>query len=908
MSEEFWQNKIKAFFHDPPDKALILFHKPHEERRDNILDKLGLKYDKSIDPADRISSAMQRVDIPSEYRMDKGVCSNHICFKGTFKPVFKHTLSGELENFGEIIDFIGTHGYEKALDEYGFNPEAVEEFLDENNWKKTYFLLWRFLPEKYQLGYFLPADTRVPDHGIWDHLEVTAAISSCLGSGLALLATKLPAVQEFISHSRKLADLWAASHVYSTIIFAGIKAIIEEYGPDVVIYPQLRGNPMMDLTEFNGNGKFTLLDYVDREKVKECLKVSNFPNTFLCLIPFSKAEKVSKKVERAIEQKWEDMAHKAQKLLEENGVEIDEALWDAQIKNAIEVTSVWLEFLNFDRFNNLKNDLPGDLREYQEKWLDFTEDSKSHGDLRVERHGLRWYKVYEGDAEKLRVDVSEKNEFVKFCNEMFDIEKAKILESLYGSLQQDPSHFYSITFEILGIILAQKSRFWKAWEEQPISGRKCLMCGRRAALVEKSLDGRIYRYWKGEEKGWKEKPIEELKETKYLLKEGERLCAVCLTKRLYGFRAKSIFEEIFDRGFKPPEQESVVEIAARDFIEKAETDKEVKMILDSDMELVYKHEWEEKEFAKSLSPEVRKKFEELWKMHGEPNKHYAILMMDGDRIGKMLSGETLPEFGEFLHPKFKKAIEEWKENGKEKGGKLIKMKRILTPSHHIAISRAMKNFSLYVVPKIVEKYKGFLIYAGGDDILALFSTDKVLDAAREIQEFFKKDLYEIDGKKMGFGNKASMSAGIVFVHYKWPLYDAIERVREAERKAKSKYGRNAFCITFIKRSGEILTAGGKWDFITHLTHVVKSILARRISHQFIHDLMDSCDFLSGDMLKAEVRRLLKRRKEKASDDEVREIQGRILCLIEKYDAQSLPSKELVKALKILYDAYRGEER
>jgi len=903
--KEFWQDKIKAFLHDPPDKALILFHKSHEKKVADIWDNIGLKDDAKrlrtfiekrkglreaypqIHNADVIASAMQRLDIPPGYRMDNAAnCDVHICFKGTFKPVFKHTLSGAMENFDEIKRFIATYGYERALEKYGFNLNAVRSFLDESDWKKMYFLLWRFLPEIYDLGYILPADTRIPDHSIWDHLDVTSAIFSCLRhdvrhDGLCLFAVKIPAVQEFISHSRKLSDLWASSHIYSTIIFEGIKVIVDKFGPDVIIYPQLRGNPMFDLAEFTGeHSKFRLSDesanlgLIDKKVVNEKLQVANFPNVFLCFIPISKND-IHKEVEDAIRQRWREIADKARDLLSnEADIYIDKKLWNDQINTAVEVAIAWLRFYNFNEFNKIKDKIPSDLRELQEKWLSFVEEAERR--------------------------------------------------SNYG-------YFYLVTYELLGIILAQKSRLWKAWKEQPITGKKCLMCGRRNALLERFRDEKskkeFYRYWKDNK--WNKKPIDELKRFKHLLKEGERLCAVCLTKRLYGWRPRSIFEEIF-KDFKPPKQESVVYVAARDFIENFETHPILRKVIERDIELIYKHEWGESEERipeekrksieelkrqlkknwKELKDELKKAYEQLGK---KPNKYYAILMMDGDRIGKMLSGETLPNFGEFLHPVFKNKIKEWREKRKEKGKELVEMRRILTPSHHIAISRAMKDFSLYVVPKIAKEYKGFLVYAGGDDVLALFPTDKVLNAAKEIQEWFRKDFYEIDvnGRKkkvMGLGNKASMSAGIVFAHYKWPLHDAIEKVREAERKAKNDYGRNAFCMTFIKRSGEILTAGGKWDFVNDLIDIAKAIIDRKISHRFIYDFIDVSDVLKGDMLKAEVRRLLERRREKAKDEELREINGKLCCLIEKYEAQGLSAKELGNAIKILYDAYRGEER
>ena len=840
---EFWEDKIKTFLHDPPDKALILFHVAHEGRRDEILEKISLKYDKKLDGADHIASAMQRLNIPVDYRMDRGGCSNHICFKGLNKPVFKHTLSSVEENFKEIKEFIATYGYEKALNKFGFDPGTVKEFFDENDWKSTYFSIWRFLPEKYLLGYFLPADTRIPDHSIWDHLDVTAAISSCLGD-LGLFALKMPAVQEFISQSRKLSDLWASSYIFSQLIFEGIKVIIEEIGPDAVIYPHLRGNSLFDISYTRA----------EPNQLEDQLRVANFPNTFLCFIPSKKAEEIEKRCKDKIKKKWKKIAghlkHVKKIIKDTTNIEIDETLWENQINTAISISAVWREVFNFDRYKDEKDDLPEDLKDRQKRWLNFIEE-----------------------ADK---------------------------KSNYG-------HFYYLTYELLGTILAQKSRFWEAWEEEPITGKKCLMCGRRNAVIENGLE-KGYRGWDG--KKWEKIALHN--QFKHLLKERERLCAVCLVKRIY---PKRIFPRAFGDKLKirPPEFESVVDIAARAFIEKVKSDEDIKELIKEDIALIYKHEWEskEKENVVGRYGRVKEKLEIFWETYGEPNKYYAILMMDGDRIGKVLSGEKLPNFGDFLHLAFKHKIkEEW-----NKGNDLINEKRILTPSHHIAISRAMKDFSVYKVPEIVNKYDGFLVYSGGDDILALFPTNRILPAAKELQDFFKKDFYEIeingDKKKvMGLGKYASMSAGIVFAHYKHPLYDVIEKVREVEQKAKNVYKRNAFCFSFIKRSGGILTAGGKWDFVDDLVTIANSIVNEKISHGFIYDFMEDIKILKEEyMLKSEVKRLLKRRKtEKATNEEINDILGKVLCLIDKYKSSNLPVEDIGNALKILYDAYRGEER
>ncbi|MGD9627466.1 MAG: type III-B CRISPR-associated protein Cas10/Cmr2 [Methanobacteriales archaeon] len=862
---KFWEDKLKAFLHDPPDKALILFHVGHEQKRDEILKIFNLKYDNRLNKADHLSSQMQRLNIPREYRMDNPRnCNRHICFKGRFKPIFKHPISAVKMEFDDLKEFIESFGYKKSLEEYGFSPSILKGFSELKDWKRTYFLLWRFLPEVYPHGYFLPADTRIPDHSIWDHLDLSAAIAPCIDDDLALLALKIPSVQEFISHSRKLSDLWASSHILSTLIFEGIKVIAEELGPETIIYPQLRGNPMVDLAEFNEkNENFVLykeglelgLIREDQRRQEGRVYIANFPNVFLSFVPFSKMEYIVKRIENSILEGWKRISENAREEIEESlNIKIDANLWRYQIENTIDTTSAWIKNLNFKTFEKMKSKLPKDLKDKQKKWLDFVEN--------VEKWENRGY-------------------------------------------------FYSLSYELLMAILKQKSRLWKNWENKPLTGKKCVMCGRRDALLEKDLIG--YKAWDSAKQTWNE-----FKSNIRLLKDGERLCAVCLIKRVY----KSIFKKLFS--VDPPEFESLAEIAGRRFIEAMEKDDKCNRILDElkrfDIELIYPHEWKTRKKEVKDGEKLQEGLEKCWEKKGKPNKYYAILMMDGDKIGKMLSGENLPKLKHFMHDKFKEKIQEW-----EKGEKLLKMKRILTPSHHIAISRAMKDFSLHEVPRIVEEHGGSLIYAGGDDVLALFPAESVLIAADKIQKCFKKDFYEDDEKKwMGLGNKASMSAGIVFAHYKWPLYDAIERCREAERKAKEEYGRNAFYTVFIKRSGTILEAGGKWEFKNNIDTIpsLVSILdalgpkeeKAKLSHRFIYDLINAIDTLSQgenerefDILKSKIKWLLKKRSsDSISESEIQRIYKRISELIVGYSSEKLPMKDVGILLKIFYDAYRGE--
>src|SRR5690606_19566250 len=52
-----------------------------------------------------------------------------------------------------------------------------------------------------------------------------------------------------------------------------------------------------------------------------------------------------------------------------------------------------------------------------------------------------------------------------------------------------------------------------------------------------------------------------------------------------------------------------------------------------------------------------------------------------------------------------------------------------SPARHASISAALNDFSLYLARYVVEDlFKGKLIYAGGDDVLAMISIDDLLGA------------------------------------------------------------------------------------------------------------------------------------------------------------------------------------
>lgn len=142
-------------------------------------------------------------------------------------------------------------------------------------------------------------------------------------------------------------------------------------------------------------------------------------------------------------------------------------------------------------------------------------------------------------------------------------------------------------------------------------------------------------------------------------------------------------------------------------------------------------------------------------------KYLAVLMMDGDKMG-----ETLSKFQ--------------------------------TQADHQQFSRKLKAFA-GGVQAVVEAHEGSLIYAGGDDVLAVLPATRALACARGLREAFRA---QVGG---------DVSAGLAVGSTKVPLQLIIEAARQAEHRAKHDYGRSALALTVLKRSGEELRWGAKWE-------------------------------------------------------------------------------------------------
>ncbi len=177
----------------------------------------------------------------------------------------------------------------------------------------------------------------------------------------------------------------------------------------------------------------------------------------------------------------------------------------------------------------------------------------------------------------------------------------------------------------------------------------------------------------------------------------------------------------------------------------------------------------------------------------KPIPYYAILQADGDRMGELLDKESTKE----MHQKISKRLSSFAENAGE----------------------------------IVSKYRGSLIYAGGDDVLAMLPLHTVLKCVNKLAEEFAKRLQDLSSIK------PSLSAGIAVCHHIDPMYEALRLVRSAEKIAKSVDGKDALAITVSKRSGVDVTVKGKRkDLVKRLKKLINYHVLDKIPDGFAYEL------------------------------------------------------------------------
>lgn len=841
MERELAELKVEALLHDPPGKVPSLWYRRHEDFSARLVELVLARPPRHSDrvrDADRYASAVDRAALPRdpvEFRVD---------FLRT--PRIVHPLSGtryELRPLIELDPGVIEDQQKRAVQALvelaggaGADPERL------------YWHLWRGLEEALsergevgKLWRYVPVDTRVPDHSIWEHLRLAAAFAGALPNPALLLFSFGP-VQSLIETARRTGDLWAGSFFLSWLAWQAMRDLVAELGADAVLFPELHRQPLVDswLRE-QGWAAIPGLSGPSR--------VASLPNRFLALVPWEEGRRLAERCEERLRDAAGEFGRRcAGELLGAEGSA------DARVVRAVEQMA---DALNCH-------------------W-----------------HVMPWT-VDERLQERSVAVLGES--ITPFWRTRAAIETA-------GSLYRPNLGTYFAVQS--GLVEAAHAAAKATRRFGPIAERRrrCTVCGTREALWQDNA----------------ERP----RRRERSLRPEEQLCGLCAARRAapksdwarpltgqavifpstHNLAAARFFADVLtclarldgsearpeDRmlgealaGFLEAVADAEPAFATRALIRKArecgswrdKAEQFVKLpaeLLDAatcEPAALEAGSLEELGLDRSRGPHVQAGLDKLRTAYTRagvrhPGTYYAILMMDGDHMGQWLSGAKGPQIRQVLH--------ESALPGED--GPYLDERRPVSSAHQAAVSRALNQFSLEIVEPVVEEvHGGVVVYAGGDDVLAMLPLQEVLPCLRDLRRLYAGlPLHaESAAGRAGFessrghvrrggrlwrvmGETATCSFGVAIAHQKWPLRRALEAAREMEREvAKRGLGRNAVSIGLLKRSGAHEHFGARWgpgedvgepDPIGVIEHVAAYIAEGKVSRRFAYSLREEASVL-----------------------------------------------------------------
>lgn len=265
-----------------------------------------------------------------------------------------------------------------------------------------------------------------------------------------------------------------------------------------------------------------------------------------------------------------------------------------------------------------------------------------------------------------------------------------------------------------------------------------------------------------------------------------------------------------------------------------------------------------------------------------PTPYFAAIKMDGDHMGELLN-------------------------------------KVNSQDEHERISEALSDFTRTIVPPLLhEQYPGRLVYAGGDDVLALAplarnlteegkgqpgTITNVINLANRLQRQYCERLQKSVVEEQQ--QRVTASTSIAIAHHFAPLSFVLRAMRDAERRlAKERYGRNALVVTVIRRSGAQTQVGCHWQYkglvdipkaqpIDLFSHFYDLFDQDVLSPKCVHILLEEAPtlvWLESEAQISEIRRVLQRqriseKKSELSDGEIGDLASHLILLAEAMDIE-----------------------
>ena len=952
--DTLWQTKLHARLHDPAEKALVLLRDPegHEggtsrvlhrdlgfqnlpvtdwldpdnsDVLDGVLFKKGIPITmyKNVKRADWWASAADRPQWPMEEvtftARDGQTRTRKVAdwaqVRWTRQPTLIHPLNGKKFNLGSLAD---TDIHEIKDRSRAHFERLIVRDGDAVDWQRTLLAYWRFGPELREgedngtlgeLWPLLPADTRVPDHSIWDHLDLTSAFAGAFAADskgdAALFALSIGPVQSFISAARSTSDLWAGSHLLARLSWEAAKVVCERLGPDAVLFPRLRGIPQVDVWLRDECGLrpewFADCDWTRRETDANPLFSAALPNRFVAIVPASSVGEIAKEVETRV-RGW---------LQSLGGDVVDRLLAEASLRNPDDPRDETVY-----AYRQMREQLDG-FPEVHWAAVPFSlirpRDGRRQTDLDTSM-------LSEAMAPFFGMDADEPSGFLD-SPAWKVLQKDQTWDDGTTFFAPNPGVLYPAVYDLAERALAA-AKAVRPFAQTRQHGWRCSLTGETEWLTaDEAQLGQPYRRQDGTlwAKVAKARPA--------WAKAGEHLGALPAIKRLWptlfaekvadvvgedshgvdrfvvSTHTMALAKQIEKRIRRGKDGEPVAEDLQAE-LDRAVAEFQVKPVaLPRKLMRMIVGDPDTARWAKRLpglldavsdrdDEDKRRRTERLVeRMLGKEadrnriETYYALLLMDGDHMGRILSGDH-PETDDgpvcaisylnSFHPKVRNKFDTLaRENpALRRYGEQI---RAMSPNRHLTISAALNDFALHIVPEVVEReFLGRVLYAGGDDVMAMLpiadllpamqrlrcaysgddSRDTLIDwkAARGQHGLVYKDGFAfLRGRLMRVMGGATASCGAVVAHHQAPLTAVMRELREAEQRAKNQGGRDAFSLTVVKRSGGALHLTAKWGEPLELLLKVRDFLAvpsvsRRAVYNSLVWLKDLPDDADADML------------------------------------------------------------
>lgn len=279
------------------------------------------------------------------------------------------------------------------------------------------------------------------------------------------------------------------------------------------------------------------------------------------------------------------------------------------------------------------------------------------------------------------------------------------------------------------------------------------------------------------------------------LQENERLSAVAFVKRFFPHVAREAIGWKVDTKYP-----STVELAVHPWVQKVSRHQDFRAEAEQFAEVASSIPYAGRRFeqldgnvfyddflandpawpadTREIRQDLRKRLRAFYREFGQPSPYYAMLLMDGDSMGALLH-----------------ALGEQK------------------------VSEALADFTKDV-GSIVERHEGRLVYAGGDDVLALLPLPRALATAAELRDAYVRSMSSrFPNDQFGKSEtqehtvpRPSISAAIVYAHCRAPLRNVLaEAHRLLDDEAKDGVGRDALAVGIWQTHGMSRTWASPWD-------------------------------------------------------------------------------------------------